>query len=176
MKEKVLEIAKSYVGYLEKSSDADLDDFKANAESNNYTKFARNFFPELQGLAWCCMFVYSCFAYAYGADTATKMLGGIKTARCLELWNAMVEKGLNRDDISKAEEGDLIFFQKNGFICHIGIVIKVNKDSVETIEGNTFLKNNELVESGDGVYQKKYEITNEKISGVASPDWKYVCK
>lgn len=176
MIEKVLDVAKSYVGYMEKASDDDLDDFNSNVGSNNFTKFARDFFPEFQGMAWCCMFIYSCFAYAYGEDTAIKMLGDIKTARCQELWDAMAKQGLSRDDISKAEKGDLIFFHKNNFICHIGIVVNVDDDSIETIEGNTILKNNEVIESGDGVYQKKYDITNEKIKGVASPDWKYLCK
>ena len=40
--EKVLEIALDEVGYLEKKTNAQLDSKKANAGSNNYTKYARD--------------------------------------------------------------------------------------------------------------------------------------
>ena len=44
-------------GYLEKKSNAYLDDFKKNAGYNNYTKFARDVNswgePGCQGQPWC---------------------------------------------------------------------------------------------------------------------------
>lgn len=38
---KLIDKAKSYVGYLEKASNKDLDDFTANAGSANYTSTLR---------------------------------------------------------------------------------------------------------------------------------------
>ena len=40
MRDKVLELAKSYVGYLEKASNYRLEDKTANSGSANYTIFA----------------------------------------------------------------------------------------------------------------------------------------
>lgn len=174
--EKLLDVARANVGYLEKSTEENLNDPKANAGSNNYTKYARDYFPEMQGMAWCCIFVFCCFAYAFGEEKAIKILGGIKTARCAEQWEALKSHKKCRKNIRKAEKGDLIFFIKGKMICHIGIIIDIDKDNVKTIEGNTFVKNDELIESGDGVYQKYYELTNDKIYGVASPILDFACE
>ena len=40
---KVIKIAESQIGYLEKASNKNLDDFEANAGRGNYTKYARDF-------------------------------------------------------------------------------------------------------------------------------------
>lgn len=47
--EKVLSIARQEIGYLEKRSNSQLDSKTANAGSNNYTKYARDLYPSLQG-------------------------------------------------------------------------------------------------------------------------------
>lgn len=41
--DRVIEVAKAEVGYKEKASNSNLDDKTANAGSNNYTKYARDF-------------------------------------------------------------------------------------------------------------------------------------
>ena len=65
--EKLIHIAKEEVGYLEKKSMKDLDHKTANAGTNNYTKYARDLYPSLQGQPWCDMFVDWCFVRAdYG--------------------------------------------------------------------------------------------------------------
>lgn len=169
---KVLNIAKSYIGYLEKASKDDLDDPKANIGSGNYTKFARDFFPELQGMQWCCMFVYSCFAYAFNSIMAQNLLSGCKTAKCSILQEAM--KNANKI-VSKPEKGDLIFFKNSsGNITHIGIISNINDNKIETIEGNTSIGNNIVIASGGGVYQKYYEINNQRIHSFGRPSWELV--
>ena len=55
--ENLINIARAEVGYLEKKSNKDLDSKTANAGSSNYTKYARDLYPSLQGQAWCDMFV-----------------------------------------------------------------------------------------------------------------------
>ena len=64
--EKVVNVAKEEVGYLEKRSNKDLDSKTANVGNNNYTKYARDLFPTLQGQPWCDMFVDWCFVQAFG--------------------------------------------------------------------------------------------------------------
>ena len=51
--EKLISRAKQENGYLEKKSNKDLDSKTGNAGSNNYTKYARDLYPSLQGQAWC---------------------------------------------------------------------------------------------------------------------------
>ena len=81
--EKLIAEAEKWVGYLEKKSNHSLNDFTANAGSNNYTRFAVDYcdyFGEKKGVfqaqPWCAMFVSVVFANAFGAETAEKLLGG----------------------------------------------------------------------------------------------------
>lgn len=47
--DKLLNVAKNEIGYLEKRSNIQLDSKTANAGSSNYTKYARDLYPSLQG-------------------------------------------------------------------------------------------------------------------------------
>lgn len=171
---KVIDISKSYIGYLEKASKNNLDDPKANIGYGNYTKFARDFFPELQGLEWCCMFVYACFAYAFDPIMAQNLLSGCKTAKCSVLYDVMRHTG---KIVKQPEKGDIVFFQNTSkSICHNGIVSNVNGNRIETIEGNTSVGNNVVLASGGGVYQKYYDISNARIHSFGRPSWELVAK
>ena len=74
--EKIIEIAKAEVGYLEKKTKSSLESKTDNAGSNNFTKYARDIYPSLQGQAWCDMFVDWCFVQAFGLVKAKQLLGG----------------------------------------------------------------------------------------------------
>ena len=63
--DRLIGIAKAELGYLEKMSNDILDSKTGNAGSNNYTKYARDIYPSLQGQAWCDMFVDWCFVQAF---------------------------------------------------------------------------------------------------------------
>lgn len=56
-------VARSYIGYEEKASNANLDDFHANAGRNNYQKFERDVIG-WTGDQWCQYFVDACALYA----------------------------------------------------------------------------------------------------------------
>lgn len=56
-------VAKSYIGYEEKKSNAYLDDFHKNAGRNNYQKFQRDVVG-YTGDQWCQYFVDACALYA----------------------------------------------------------------------------------------------------------------
>lgn len=179
---KVLDVAKSYIGYLEKETNSDLDSFKGNAGNKNYTKFARDFFPELQGLQWCCMFVYACFAYALGPIMAQNTLSGCKTAKCSHLYEVMSAHNRILSENKDVQKGDLVFFNSSGVITnrytdinHIGIVSDVKDNRIETIEGNTSNgSNNEVIPNGGSVCRKQYDITNTRIYGIGRPVWDIV--
>ena len=56
---KVIQIAEAGIGYLEKKTNAKLDDKTANAGNKNYTKYARDldalgfYNGRKNGFAWC---------------------------------------------------------------------------------------------------------------------------
>lgn len=53
----IISIANNEVGYLEKRSNASLDNKTANAGSNNYTKYWRDIYSAYQAQPWCACFV-----------------------------------------------------------------------------------------------------------------------
>ena len=76
---KVIQIAENEIGYLEKRTNAKLDDKTANAGDKNYTKYARDldalgfYNGRKNGFAWCDIFVDWCFVQAYGLEAALKL-------------------------------------------------------------------------------------------------------
>ena len=79
--ERVLDIARAEIGYLEKASNAQLDSKTANAGNKNYTKYARDldnlgmYNGRKNGYAWCDVFCDWCFIQAFGLELALKMTG-----------------------------------------------------------------------------------------------------
>ena len=68
--EKVLAVAKKWVGYLEKATDAYLEDKTKNAGYNNYTIFGKWY--GMNPAAWCDIFVSYCAAKADEEATAVE--------------------------------------------------------------------------------------------------------
>lgn len=162
----VLKLAKAEVGYLEKRNRQNLDDKTANAGSNNFTKYARDCFPDLQGQSWCGMFVGWCFIKAYGTGNASRLLNGLSTAYTPTF--AQQFKNAHRWYTKNPKAGDVIFFHNSTRICHVGIVEKVVGTTVYTIEGNTSSAK-AVVANGGGVFQKSYDVSNSRISGYGRP-------
>lgn len=168
-----LETAYNELGYLEKSSKKDLDDKTANAGTKNYTKYARDCFPELQANPWCCMFVWWCLEKTFGKIMARNLVGE-KTAKCSTMKQRMLNIGCKT--ISNAKEGDLIFFDRGSGICHIGIVYSIGDKAFSTIEGNTLASKssadyNKIVPNGGGVFVRAYNYGNINISDFVRPKW-----
>ena len=165
--DKVIEVASGEVGYLEKNSAKDLDSKTANAGEGNYTKYARDLFPSLQGQAWCDMFVDWCFMKAYGKETARKLLGDFSayTPDSAERFKLMGRWHSNGPKI-----GDVIFFANTERICHTGIVYKVDDATVYTIEGNTSA-GEQVIPNGGAVCKKSYKLYNSRIAGYGRPDY-----
>lgn len=177
-KQKVLDVAASEVGYLEKASASQLDDKTANAGSGNYTKYSRDlakypyFNGRKQGAAWCAVFVAWCFVQAYGKDAALKLLCQPTTpknnagAGCKYMRNYFKTKGQLHD--SNPQPGDVIFFGNASNVQHTGLVYKVDDSKVYTVEGNTSGASG-VVANGGGVCKKSYSLTYSKIYGYGRP-------
>ena len=177
--ERVIAIALAEVGYLEKKSNSQLDDKKANAGSKNYTKYARdlNEHPDLlngnkQGYAWCAVFVVWAFVMAFGVEIAKKLLNLPKNslaASCTALANYFKEKG--QFHTKNPKPGDVIFFKgRDGTPSHTGIVYKVDSLYVYTVEGNTSSQAG-VIANGGGVFKKSYAINYSRIYGYGRPDY-----
>ena len=165
---KLLDVAYNEVGYLEKQSDTGLDDKVANVGSNNYTKYAHDSFPELQGYAWCCMFVWWCFEKAFGKIMARNLIGE-KTAKCSIMKDRMLANGSK--DIDNAKIGDIVFFDNGSGINHVGIVYSTGDNYFSTIEGNTSRGTDTVINNGGGVFIRAYSYGNYRIDSFVRPRW-----
>ncbi|MBE5973188.1 MAG: CHAP domain-containing protein [Paenibacillaceae bacterium] len=166
--------AKAWTGYLEKKDKNDLDDFTANAGSNNFTCFARDYKIHtgysLQGQAWCAMYVSEIFVQMFGLEAAKKLLAGKLYHYCPTGVNQFKAAGRW---YTKPEPGDVIFFTNGTRAYHTGIVTEVTSTKVKTIEGNTSGASG-VIENGGGVCQKSYSLSYERIMGYGRPDWSIV--
>ena len=166
---KVISIAAAEIGYKEKKSNSQLDDKTANAGSNNYTKYARDFdnkYPnwynyKKQTIAWCDMFVDWCFLQAFGYEKALDLLCQPEKsagAGCTSSSGYYRAKG--QFYTKDPKPGDQIFFGNSlSDVYHTGIVEKADKSKVYTIEGN----------SDDQVERCSYSLTYSKIVGYGRP-------
>ena len=178
-KQKVIDLALSQVGYLEKASNKDLDSMTGNAGSKNYTKYARDlaevsfFNGRKQGVAWCAVFVSWNFYKVFGKEAALKLLcqpsrdncgAGCKYAR-----NYYKAKGQLFND---PQPGDQVFFYSKDkkSIAHTGLVYKVDSKKVYTVEGNTSGASG-VIANGGGVCKKSYSLTYGRIAGYGRPEW-----
>ncbi|MGN0162808.1 MAG: CHAP domain-containing protein [Candidatus Ornithomonoglobus sp.] len=164
--EKLISIADSEVGYLEKKSNAQLDDKTANAGTANYTKYWRDIKPEYQGQPWCGCFVTWCFEKAFGKENAKQLLKHYPYVYCPTM--ASLFK-LN----ANPKKGDIVIFYRNGTFAHTGIVISVSGDYFTTIEGNTS-GGSSIIANGGGVCRKGYY--NSKLPGTkfCTPEYRLI--
>lgn len=169
--DKLLCVVLGEEGYLEKRSNSQLDSKAANAGSNNYTKYARDLYPTLQGQAWCDMYVDWCFVQAFGEANAKRLLCGGFSAYTPTSAQYYKDKGQYYK--SNPKPGDQIFFRGADRINHTGIVVEVAGSMVHTIEGNTS-SGVDVVPNGGAVCRKSYSLNNSRIDGYGRPDWSLV--
>ena len=157
--QKVLNIAKAELGYLEKRSNSNLDSKTGNAGANNYTKYWRDINnwcgKNYQAQPWCAGFVTWCITMALGIDRAKQLLKHYPYVYCPTLGSLFTKH-------ANPQVGDIVIFYKNGTFAHTGFVIAVDGDKFTTIEGNTSGASS-IVDNGGGVCQKTYY--NSKLPG-----------
>lgn len=164
-KQKVIDIALAEVGYHEKASDKNLNSKTANAGSANYTKYGKQMHalsPAVMDYpaAWCDAFVDWCFWKAFG-DAAQKVLCG--TYDDYTVNSAAMYKKAGRWTVHPAK-GYQVFYQRNGGICHTGIVVGLSGGHIQTVEGN----------ASDAVVRRDYAQTDSYIAGYGMPDYSVV--
>ena len=164
--DKLIQIAKNEVGYLEKASNSQLDSKTANAGENNYTKYWRDIKPDYQGQPWCAAFVSWCMMKAFGLGTAKKLLKHWPYVYCPTMADLFT---LN----SNPKVGDIVIFYRHGEFAHTGIVIKVSGDRFWTVEGNTS-GGSEIIANGGGVCQKSYYNSNLPGTKFCTPNYSLV--
>lgn len=180
--DEILERAAAYVGYEEKRSDSNLEDFHANKGSNNYQKF-QPLAGQGNGDQWCQFFVDGIFV-----ETA----GSMKGAQQLLYMNTSSSKmtGYTPDGknyfvsagqwYTVPQRGDIIYFYSSdkGRVGHVGIVEKVDtaKKIVYTIEGNT--RSDTYAENGGTVARHSYSYASiggkNRVNGFGRPNYKGV--
>ena len=153
--------------YLEKRTNAYLDDFQKNAGYNNYTKFARDVDswgqPGCQGQPWCAEYQFWKLAKVLGITKALQIMGG-GFYNCVSITNWAKKNGTWH---KSPKVGALIIF-RNG--SHVGSVRKYNKTYVYTNEGNTSSVAG-VVANGGACRNKQYKLTDSAIDGYVWIDW-----
>lgn len=171
-KQKVIQIALSEVGYLEKSKKAFQDNPKiiydktAGAGQDNITKYneeMHKIYPAVMDTKapWCDAFCDWCMVQAYGLSNAKEILCGNFDDYTVN--SCKYYEKANRLDTTP-QIGDQVFFTKNGKSSgcyHTGLVYNVDENYFYTVEGNT--SNATVVEANGGcVAKKKYLIKSYK--------------
>lgn len=154
-------------GYLEKKSNAYLDDFKKNAGYNNYTRFARDVNswgqPGCQAQPWCAEYQFWKLVNVLGITRALQIMGG-GFYNCVSITNHAKANGTWHNS---PKVGALIIF-RNG--SHVGSVRSFNGSVVYTNEGNTS-SDAGVVANGGAVRNKSYAINDSAIDGYVWIDW-----
>lgn len=168
--QKFIELGDYYAsngGYLEKKSNAYLDDFKKNAGYNNYTRFARDVNswgqPGCQAQPWCAEYQFWKLVNVLGITRALQIMGG-GFYNCKSITNHAKSNGTWH---KSPKVGALIIF-RNG--SHVGSVRSFNGSVVYTNEGNTSSATG-VVANGGAVRNKSYTINDSAIDGYVWIDW-----
>lgn len=177
--QRLLDVARGEVGYLEKASNSSLDSKTENAGYRNWTKYARDldslgdfYNGPKNGFEWCDIFVDWCMIRAYGVELGMKLLVQPKYsagAGCTYSMGYYKSKGQLYSD---PKPGDQIFFSNDNWKTsyHTGLVEKVEGEYVYTIEGNTSAASG-VVANGGGVARKSYPVSWGRYG---RPDWSLV--
>lgn len=153
--------------YLEKRTNAYLDDFQKNTGYNNYTKFARDVDnwgqPGCQAQPWCAEYQFWKLVNVLGITRALQIMGG-GFYNCVSITNHSKSNGTWH---SSPKVGALVIF-RNG--SHVGSVRSFNSTTVYTNEGNTSSVAG-VVANGGAVRNKSYAINDSAIDGYVWIDW-----
>ena len=172
---KLIAMADSWQGYLEKKSNAELEDLKANAGSGNYTIFGKWYgdYMKASGFIngqWCHMYVSYC---AYRVGVGPDIVPYTASSSTGVTWFKKQNRWHARGSYTP-QPGDIAYFSLNGrSASHVGIVRYQEAGRVYTIEGNTTAnvkgEDGRLITNGGGVAKKSYSAGSKYILGFGSP-------
>lgn len=175
----MIEVAKTWVGYLEHKSEDLLGVYTANVGKGYCTIFSRIISQHYRhrnfnGVPWCAVFVHAVFLEAYGKDRARKLLGKPHPGTRVLARRLKRKKRLRWpcDSDYVPEPGDLVFFHNgDGEIAHCGIVVEVNLElsRLTTVEGNTTSPTNHFEKhQGGAVAMRERNLSDPSIICYAS--------
>lgn len=146
----VVSLAKQEVGYIEKATNANLDDKTANAGNKNYNKYAKYIdtnYPTFyngkkNGYEWCDVFVDCMFIQAYGLENAMRLLNQpTKSSGAGCLYSYRYFKSKNWTGKTPKVGAQVFFGTSENSISHTGLVVAVESTRFCVVEGN---KNNKV--------------------------------
>lgn len=147
MKEKIINLAKSQVGYKETGTN------RTKYAADFDTTYWQWFNTKKQGVEWCAIFICWLFVVILGPEKARKFLGCPKPAdNCaagVKYLKQYLKKTGTTVNVKDGKAGDICFFGDK----HVGIIEYVEGDYYHTIEGN---KSNSVAR---GKYKKGSSIT-----------------
>ena len=119
---------------------------------NNWNKFADlldaiNYYEgcgRKQNLPWCCSFVNACILHGCTTNTDPKWTAYYmmyqRTPNLSAVVSYMADYFKNNDayftDTQNLERGDIVFFQNDDGLCHVGICVAWDNVGFTTVEGN----------------------------------------
>ena len=179
-----MDIWTAQVGYMEKASNADLDDPTANAGRANYTKFARDldavgyYNGRKQGTSWCCVGPDWSRYIAYGMELAQKIMNqpakgcGAGVKWVYRYFDQM--RHFYRGIIpQRGDQAIMVTYNAQGYVSswqHTGVVDRVSGGRVYLIEGNTS-PGTAVIPNGGMVCRKSYPLGDKRIYGYGRPRW-----
>lgn len=147
MKEKIINLAKSQVGYKETGTN------RTKYAADFDTTYWQWFNTKKQGVEWCAIFICWLFVVVLGPEKARKFLGCPKPAdNCaagVKYLKQYLKKTGTTVNVKDGKAGDICFFGDK----HVGLIEYVEGDYYHTIEGN---KSNGVAR---GKYKKGSSIT-----------------
>ena len=131
---RLIEVAKSQIGYKEKASNSKLDSFTDNAGTGNYTKYGKWYKETTKSSgnpnAWCAFFVSWC---ARQAGIATNVIPNKPNVNSNGFRDWAIQKDRLIDKSKAPKPGDIVILSG-----HVNIVIGIDEKNkkVTTIGGN----------------------------------------
>ena len=171
--QKMIDWAYTQIGYHEKATNSQLDDFTANSGDQNWNKYAAHldslawFYNGPKNIgergAWCDIWYDDGMVICYGRAAAQYLIcqpdksSGAGCSFSAKYYNAAGQFFKNAP-----KPGDQIFFGYDwNNVYHTGLVVEVTSTRVITIEGNT----------SDMVAKRSYALNDQSIFGYGRPRW-----
>lgn len=165
----VIVVARKFIGYHEKATNAYLESFTANAGSGNFTIFAKmlddlkDFYngPK-NGFAWCDV-GFDAWVYLASGKNKEKTMYVLcqpqRSAGAGCYYSAQYYKQAGRWSTKPVVGAQIFFTYKDGEVSHTGLVEAISGNTVVTIEGNT----------SDQVARRTYNVYDSHIYGYGLP-------
>ena len=148
----LIAIAETQLGYQESEYNFEIDE---NGKQQGFTRYGAWYGAAYSD--WCGMFVAFCLNYAEIPEASVP-----RDAHCEILKQKMNSLGAYEEDEDAYEPkpGDLVFFafEQKSVPDHVGIVVSVSGNTIETIEGN----------SNKAVRRNSYSRSDANIVGYAN--------